>query len=74
MSLMPAVNQALAGIQSNLWSLNDVASRLAKPDDEAINLVPELVEAEEAKQAVLANAKVAATADEMLGSLIDILA
>ena len=74
MSLMPAINESLAGIQSNLWSLNDAASRLAKPDTELINLVPELVDAEEAKLAVLANAHVAAAADEMLGSLVDMLA
>lgn len=74
MSFMTAINEASAGIQSNLWWMNDTASRAAKPEAEAVNLVPELVDAEEAKQALVANAQVVATADEMLGSLVDMLA
>lgn len=65
------MNSGLAGVQSGMTRLDNAAEKIAKGDSDSLS--PEtLIEPMIAENQVNASAKVIATADEMLGTLIDI--
>ncbi len=68
-----ALSTASSGIQRNLASLDAAAERIAY-QPLGTNTVKDLIDMKVAKHGVAANAAVVRTADEMLGTLVDILA
>ena len=70
MPSISAFNSATLGIQTHLQQLNDAAAHIAsRPlDPDAI------VDLLSARHGIVANAAVIRTADEVLGTLVDILA
>ena len=77
MSSFSALNQATAGIQSNLRGLkasaHEVASRHAA-GDQAMELVEPLVRSIEYQRVLEASAQLLRRSDELLGTLIDTFA
>jgi len=73
MPVIPAMNSALFGIHESLRRFDETASRLAvtAPGDD---LAGDLVGLKVAKYGVQANVAVVQAADEMTGTLLDILA
>jgi hypothetical protein len=70
--MMKGIDAALGGIASRIDSFNRAASRIAAPGDRTLER--DLVQTIDDSQGVAANAKVLRTADDMVGTLIDIVA
>ncbi len=67
-----AINTAAYGIQTNLQRLNDAASRVRVSPLES-DSVRGIVDMEVAKHGIAANAAVIKVADQMFGTMVDIL-
>jgi len=70
--MIKGFDTAVAGINSRLDSFQRAAARIAKPADPTLER--DIVKTIDDASGVAANAKVARTADEMVGTLIDIFA
>jgi hypothetical protein len=70
--MIKGLDSALGGIASRLDSFQRTAARIAQPADPTLER--DLVQTMADSSGVAANAKVARTADEMVGKLIDIFA
>ncbi len=73
MAMIPALDSAVSGIQSNLARLDRAAGRIASPAN-MLDLAGDVVDQKLAKHGVKANVRVLQTADKMIGTLIDLLA
>ena len=71
--MLASIHQASSGISAGFDRLNKAAGRIARDGAEG-DLAGNMVELMRAPQDVRANAAVLRTADEMIGSLIDVLA
>ena len=71
--VMRAIDSAAAGIDYRVRSFESAAARIARPGN-GETLVRDIVQTMDAVHGVAANAQVIRTADEMLGTLIDIFA
>ena len=71
--MVEAIGSALSGIQRNLQSFNSSADKLSK-DQMDQKFAKDVVDMKTAKKGVEINAAVLKRADEMTGTLVDILA
>jgi len=71
--MIDAIDQGLAGIGAGFDRLDRVAGRIASEGAEG-DLAGNLVELQLARHEVRANVAVVRTADEMIGTLLDVLA
>ena len=69
---MKGIDAALGGIASRIESFNRTAARIATPGDPTLER--DVVQTIADSQGVAANAKVLRAADDMVGTLIDIVA
>lgn len=72
MSVGSAMNSALSGIQQSFDKLDLAASRIAAPAD-VDQVTQSAIETIEAKHGVKVNTRVLQVADEMLGTMLDML-
>ena len=74
MSTLPAIQSAIAGVQSGLQSINNNSAKIANASSPASNgdITEPLVNLLRDEQQVKASAKVIEAADSMLGSILDI--
>jgi hypothetical protein len=70
--MIKGLDSALGGIASRIDSFNRAAARIARPADPTLER--DIVQTIADSHGVTANAKVARAADEMVGTLIDIVA
>ena len=70
--MIKALDSAVAGVAARMESFQRAAARIAKPADPTLER--DLVQTMADSDGAAANAKVARTADEMVGTLIDIVA
>ncbi len=75
---IPAINSALGGLAGNQQRLANAAERIARfgtgTAGDEVDLTRELVNVRFAKHGYAANLVALKTADEMLGSLLDVFA
>ena len=72
MKLTSALSIANQGIQNNLQQFTNAVDKISDPEGNAG--IKEIVEMKQAEQGIKVNAAVIRTANEMTGSLINILA
>ena len=70
--MLKGMDAALGGIASGIDSFNHAAARIARPADPTLER--DIVQTIADSHGVAANAKVLRAADEMVGTLIDIVA
>jgi hypothetical protein len=70
--MLKGIDVALGGIASRIDSFNQAAARIARPADPTLER--DIVQTIADSQGVTANAKVLRAADDMVGTLIDIVA
>ena len=70
--MLKGIDAALGGIASRVDSFNRAAARIARPGD--ATLERDIVQTMADSHGVAANAKVLRAADDMVGTLIDIVA
>jgi len=75
MSTIPAMQSAVYGLRESIRSFDETASRLARETSagDLDHLAEAFVDLTAAKAGVSANVAVARTANEMTGSLLDLL-
>lgn len=74
MSTLPAIQSAIAGVQSGLQSISNNSAKIANASSPGSNgdITEPLVNLLRDEQQVKASAKVIEAADSMLGSILDI--
>ena len=72
--MISAIGAGMYGMERQATRLEQSATRTARGPDSAVDLVAEQAEQIGARHAFAASAATVRTADEMIGSLIDIMA